>query len=121
MNCGTSGCFAPIYAKELCYNHYVSTRRFKLKLDVLKFYSRDLKCSCCGEDNFMLLTIDHINNDGHKRTKQERFDSYTHIMKNHYPDGLQVLCYNCNIGRDRNGGVCPHKKQHPIVKTLLER
>jgi hypothetical protein len=26
-----------------------------------------------------------------------------------YPAGLQVLCYNCNISKHRNGGVCEHK------------
>jgi hypothetical protein len=24
-------------------------------------------------------------------------------------DTFQVLCFNCNIGRERNGGMCPHK------------
>jgi hypothetical protein len=22
-----------------------------------------------------------------------------------------VLCYNCNCGRARNGGVCPHQQK----------
>lgn len=24
-------------------------------------------------------------------------------------DRYQLLCFNCNCGRHRNGGVCPHK------------
>lgn len=26
---------------------------------------------------------------------------------------LQVLCYNCNMGREINGGVCPHHQPLP--------
>ena len=28
---------------------------------------------------------------------------------------FQILCYNCNLGRSRNGGVCPHKQ--PFVSA----
>jgi len=30
-----------------------------------------------------------------------------------YPDGFQVACWNCNAGRDLNGGVCPHQEVQP--------
>jgi hypothetical protein len=30
-------------------------------------------------------------------------------QKHGYPEGFQVLCMNCNWGRYRNGGVCPHE------------
>ena len=29
-------------------------------------------------------------------------------MKNNYPDYLQILCWNCNLGKSLNGGTCPH-------------
>ena len=69
------------------------------------------KCSClgCEESNPMFLTIDHINNDGAERRRNgER--SYADIIKAGYPEDLQILCANCNLGKLRNGGVCPHKK-----------
>lgn len=25
-----------------------------------------------------------------------------------YPEGYQVLCYNCNCGKSINNGICPH-------------
>lgn len=31
------------------------------------------------------------------------------LKDNKYPKGFQVLCTNCNTGRHRNGGICPHK------------
>lgn len=71
------------------------------------------KCSCCGEDNPGFLTIDHKNGCGTKKRKLHgvglRF--YRWIIKNGYPDDLQILCYNCNCGRELNGGICPHHGQ----------
>lgn len=68
------------------------------------------RCVCCGEDQRVFLTIDHKNDDGGKFRNAQgvslRF--YRWIIKNNFPDDLQILCYNCNCGRARNGGVCPH-------------
>lgn len=69
------------------------------------------RCVCCGECNRLFLTIDHVDNDG--SVHREKYGSgtpfYKWIKSNGYPDSLQILCYNCNCGRARNGGVCPHK------------
>lgn len=69
-------------------------------------------CTCCGETESVFLTIDHVNQDGAKHRRgdvdaKSRF--YRWLMKNGYPDGFQTLCYNCNCGRYRNGGICPHQ------------
>jgi len=71
------------------------------------------KCACCGEDNVRFLTIDHVRSDGaeHKRQTNGRSRKiYRWLKANHYPDGFQVLCYNCNCGRAMNGGTCPHEE-----------
>jgi hypothetical protein len=31
------------------------------------------------------------------------------IIKNNFPPEFQILCFNCNLGRSRSGGVCPHE------------
>jgi hypothetical protein len=31
-------------------------------------------------------------------------------VKHRFPAGFQVLCLNCNHGRFRNGGICPHQR-----------
>lgn len=72
-------------------------------------------CVCCGETEKHFLTIDHMNNDGAEHRKQilsERGSNilYVWLHKNGYPPGFQVLCQNCNVGRFRNGGICPHLK-----------
>lgn len=65
------------------------------------------KCACCGEDNPFFLTIDHINNDGHKKRKTSRLQ-WHRAIKDGFPSDLQILCFNCNLGKSRNNGVCPH-------------
>lgn len=66
-------------------------------------------CACCGETIYEFLTIDHMNNDGadHRRAIGQHL--YRWLIENDYPEGFQVLCMNCNYGKQRNGGVCPHK------------
>jgi hypothetical protein len=65
-------------------------------------------CACCGETTAEFLSLDHINNDGAEHRRKHRH-TYRWIVKNDFPPIFQVLCYNCNIGRFNNGGVCPHK------------
>ena len=73
-------------------------------------------CNCCGETNSLFLTVDHVNNDGHK-DKDKNGDRYSgtslyiRIIKADFPPEFQILCYNCNMGKARNKGVCPHKIQ----------
>jgi ABC-type uncharacterized transport system substrate-binding protein len=35
---------------------------------------------------------------------------YKWLARNGYPSGFQILCMNCNHGKSRNGGVCPHQR-----------
>lgn len=35
--------------------------------------------------------------------------------KRPHPEGFQTLCYNCNIGKHRNGGICPHQHNRDCV------
>lgn len=71
------------------------------------------KCVCCGESNKRFLTIDHINNDGHIHRKEINSRGgvgiYNWLKREGFPPGFQVLCYNCNMGKARNKGICPHK------------
>lgn len=82
-------------------------RNKKFRTACLEHYGN--KCACCGESIQRFLTLDHINNDGHKfkHTVGKRFAE--HLCLNGFRDDIQILCYNCNIGRSHNGGICPHK------------
>jgi hypothetical protein len=73
------------------------------------------RCACCGETERKFLTLDHIGNDGYMRKKyggepRAAGQLYGWLRKMGYPDGFQVLCMNCNFGKARNGGLCPHQE-----------
>lgn len=68
------------------------------------------KCTCCGEDNFYFLNIDHVNNDGaqHRRQMGSHGASIRAILREGYkPDRYQVLCCNCNSAKEHYSS-CPH-------------
>jgi hypothetical protein len=72
------------------------------------------KCACCGEIEAMFLSIDHIHNNGNIERKAGLYSGngtgfYQWLRKNNFPSGYQVLCMNCQIGKHKNGGVCPHQ------------
>lgn len=77
------------------------------------------RCSCCGETEKMFLSLDHVNNDGadhremisgSRRGNGTGKSFFLWLKRFNYPKGLlQVLCMNCNMGRYRNNGICPHK------------
>jgi len=81
----------------------------KLKLGVISHYGG--KCTCCGEDNPDLLTIDHTGGGGCKHRKEigSNYKLYRWIRDNGYQNEFRILCFNCNSGRYVNGGVCPHE------------
>ena len=93
------------------------TRRLqaKCKDDVFTAYG-GYKCACCGETEPMFLSIDHVNNDGAHERKSGLYNGsgtafYQWLRKNGYPSGYQVLCMNCQVGKHKNGGVCPHQNR----------
>lgn len=94
----------------------------KLKREVLSHYSNGkLECACCGERIYKFLTLDHIrgfkNSLDYKECRRKNgkrkanAQIYAWLRKNNFPPGYQVLCYNCNLGAARNGGICPHEEK----------
>jgi hypothetical protein len=89
--------------------------RRKLRLDVLKVYSKtkEIACACCGYSDIRALSIDHIHGNGGEERKRlreklgwgktngagDRF--YSFLRRNNYPSGYQVLCMNCNWIKSR--------------------
>lgn len=88
--------------------------RDKLRRQVFDHYGN--RCACCGLDDWRFLTIDHIDGKGNQH-RRETFngrlvagsDFYRWLRKNSYPEGFQLLCYNCNCAQSRFNGICPHK------------
>lgn len=82
------------------------TRRYrdKIKHKVLFHYSNGkLQCKVCEIDVYAVLSLDHINNDGseHKKRlvksgKASSTTIYKDLIDSNYPDGYQILCFNCD-------------------------
>lgn len=97
--------------------------RLNIKKSIMKEYGG--KCVCCGENNIKFLSIDHIRNDGNKHRKQigsygrSGTGMYLWLKKHGFPkDNFQLLCFNCNLGKAHNGGICPHQDPDgPVNKS----
>jgi len=120
------------YAKERKHSperrkklaEYATRCRAKAKQECFEHYG-GMICACCGETEPMFLSLDHVNNDGYLRRKYGKATPsgsfYGFLRKTGYPDGFQVLCMNCNFGKARNGGVCPHHKEGSTIITKVSR
>ncbi len=75
----------------------------KIKQMVLSHYSADLKCPC-GYSDIRALSLDHIEGGGRKKLIEMGLKGgsqfYRWVRRERYPDGLQVLCLNCNCGKN---------------------
>jgi len=83
-----------------------------LRLKVLIHYGGNPpKCICCGENHIEFLTIDHIYGGGNKHRKEIGGGYLIHkwLIKNDFPEGFRVLCYNCNCSLGHHG-YCPHSR-----------
>jgi hypothetical protein len=86
----------------------------KARMEMLERYGGSPpKCACCGETIVEFLSIDHIEGNGaeHRREIEKEYGWKLGgnqlpfwLKRNDYPEGFQVLCYNCNLGKR------PHEK-----------
>jgi len=92
-----------------CRGPRAAKRRFayKQRNAVLSAYGG--ACSCCGEDQYEFLAMDHVDGGGTKHIKSLTISLAEYLYKNNYPPGFQVLCHNCNLAKGFYGN-CPHKE-----------
>lgn len=103
-------------SQKKCYKKHQAERLLaakkcnqRYKLRAFTYYSIRgvIRCAKCGNADIDVLVIDHINNDGaeHRRSiglpKGVGFNLYLWLKVHNYPAGFQVLCYNCNIKKQR--------------------
>ncbi len=103
------------------YNESKYAYRARVKETVISYYSNGtMRCAVCGVNDIDVLCLDHINDDGAEMRKKYRTsgrgngagqNTYEAVKKLGFPEGLQVLCANCNLKkeierkrRERNGG-----------------
>jgi len=109
-------------SQERNRDHYLRTRReYEAKKIarviplVLGHYSGgNFACACCGQKERDFLTIDHVNGQGYRMTRELGIprggsELYRWLVRNHFPSGFAVLCANCNSSKGKHG-VCAHKQ-----------
>lgn len=100
--------------------------RRELVASVVSIYGGKCACPPCGETEPLFLEIDHVNNDGHldRQNPGHQSGSTTFLRKlvkaGEPLDEYQLLCSNCNQGKRRNGGVCPHVAPTAGIEPALE-
>ena len=82
-------------------NERFRQQRLRVKKAVFEAYG-GFKCAGCGELDQLVLTLDHINQDGanHKMACGKRYAGhhlYRKLLADGLPDGYRVLCANCQI------------------------
>lgn len=90
---------------------YQRLKRVSMRRELIDAYGGE--CACCGESEPLFLDLDHINNDGnaHRKRGARSLALLYEIKREGWPkDKYRLLCCNCNQGRSRNGGTCPHKQ-----------
>ena len=77
-------------------------------------------CACCGEHRYEFLCFDHKDNgrgNPAKRLKHGGNGIWPLLVKEDYPDYIQILCHNCNMAKG-NHGICPHIQERIILKQM---
>lgn len=96
------------------YNMKRRADRQRIKRRVFEAYG-GCKCACCGETHMEFLSIDHIDGKGaeHRRmltgSRSNGSTVYGWLIRNNFPSGFRVLCFNCNFALG-HFGYCPHQK-----------
>lgn len=86
------------------------TRENYRRLRIRLFAGYGGACSCCGEREHDFLELDHVNGGGKRHyASKAPVSIYREIIAAGFPPEYRVLCANCNRGRQRNGGICPHQ------------
>ena len=97
----------------------------RTKYDVMKVYSKRSgfskpTCSCCKNNDWKFLVFDHMDK---KLKKKHGKLSGTKLAKRlkeeNYPKKMQILCWNCNSGKEITGGkYCAHHLSQSGQKKL---
>ena len=87
--------------------------RWQRRLQVLNAYGG--RCVCCGEGEPAFLVLDHKDGGGtaERRMHGNGSEVLAALIREGYPDTIQVLCANCNMAKERPDG-CPHQSTTPI-------
>jgi hypothetical protein len=94
-------CYNTKRKESSCYLSVLNSNRSRYQIRKhLVFQLLGNKCVGCGETDARVLDLDHVENDGNKRRKEQKGTSpyYVHrdILQNKNQKAYQLLCRNCN-------------------------
>jgi hypothetical protein len=78
----------------------------KIRNEFLDMYGG--RCECCGEIEYVFLTIEHVKGQIGIKRKETGKNAYKKALSNYRPDLYKILCMNCNSAT-RFGRICPHQ------------
>lgn len=90
-----------------------ATYRLNLRLEMVAAYGG--QCCKCGESDFVVLVLDHIEDDARTDRKENNHNGgwrmYSRLRKLGWPQGrYQLLCHNCNFRKEYyRRTTCPAK------------
>lgn len=95
------------------FKGYWNKKNAKIRAEMVAAYGG--VCECCREGEEAFLTLEHKNRDGaaHRKSLSPSRNPrmvYADLKKRGWPtDAYGLMCFNCNMGSWKTGGVCPHK------------
>lgn len=102
--------------------HKVTQRKVykERRQQVVDAYGGACSCPQCPESNTAFLTFDHVNGLGpeHRWSNGRAIrgigliNQLWRLLPERDPQ-IVLLCFNCNSGREINGGICPHQEVMP--------
>lgn len=90
--------------------HIRAVRKYRKKLWYEFAAAYGGKCACCGEAASEFLTISHRFRDGGGANRKDTYQTLAELRREGWPTdrGITIDCFNCNMGAERNDGICPH-------------
>jgi hypothetical protein len=95
LTCGAPAADGLLKCRDCHDKSVAAVKRHRLELRRQVYSAYGSKCACCGESNFLLLSIDFVKG-------QE----------------LQLLCLGCNSGKNR-WECCPHQRTSEARQQIL--
>lgn len=103
---------------------YLKRKHNEYRELVYDHYGRKCSCESCHETEPAFLTIDHIVPVGgeKERARLNHTDIYRFLVKNNFPPGFRVYCFNCNMSRNRTvDGECAHQSSSQTMAQASSR
>ena len=71
--------------------------RLENKIKIINHYSKGKNCcEKCRIKDIDVLTVDHLEGKGNQLRRGKHKNLYAWIVRNDFPSGFQILCFNCN-------------------------